>query len=418
MRFEDTDRERSHDEYKGAMRDDLAWLGLRWDEPVISQSERLERYAQIREQLALSGRIYPCFCPQSGAESSETKGRCACFSLSQSQRREQTDAGLAHCWRLVVDSSESSRFTDSLRGEITISNDNFGDFVVFRSDGWPTYLLAVVVDDHDMEITQVIRGEEHLSNVPKQLLVYNALGWTAPEWVHIPMVLDLSRQKLSKRTGALGIGEYRKEGWAPEALTAYMGTLSWSRAPSDRIASPDELARIFNLNEVALASPVHDPARLRHFGTLALINSGAKSLRDSVSSRTAAQPCDIDLLIGEILPGCASEGEFKEAIDSLCTLPEPPLFEGGIPHWFPKAIEALRQFPAGEWDAASLKMRIKGLPKEYGVKAPHFYHPLRAALTGREEGLPIPLLCAFFGMEETINRLENSIAKWGSQNEG
>ena len=415
LRFEDTDRERSSDEYKKAIQEDLAWLGLHWNEPVVSQSDRLERYREIRDQLILSDSIYPCFCPQSDAAQTGSNDRCACFSLERQRRQEQLEAGLAHCWRFIVDSKEMSHFQDYLRGEISISNDNFGDFVIFRSDGWPTYLLTVVVDDHDMEITQVIRGEEHLSNVPKQQLIYSALGWSAPEWVHIPMVLDLNRQKLSKRTGALGIGEYRKNGWAPEAIIAYMGTLSWSHAPGDRIVSLDELAGMFDLKEVALASPVHDPGRLHHFGVLALGKVDREPLRDYVGSKLKAQPGDIELLLDELLPGCANEGEFKEAIDFLCMPPIQFPFEGSVPEWFQSMIETLRQFPSEEWTVESLKIKIKGLPKEYGVKAPLFYHPMRIALTGRADGLPVPLLCALLSQEETIRRLEKSIGEVANQ---
>ena len=409
LRFEDTDRERSSDAYKEEIKKDLSWLGLQWDEPIISQSDRLERYDEIRDQLILSNSIYPCFCSQSEAVKAVSHERCACFSLDQQHRQEQIQAGKAHCWRFIVNSKEATSFHDSLRGEISISNDNFGDFVIFRSDGWPTYLLTVVVDDHDMEITHVIRGEEHLSNVPKQQLIYRAMGWTTPEWVHIPMVLDLNHQKLSKRTGALGIGEYRKIGWAPEALVAYMATLSWSQAPGDRIASLNELAKIFDLKGVALASPVHDPARLYHFGVLALGKADREPLRAYAVLKLKAPPGDIELLLDELLPGCANEGQVKEVIDFLSTPPIGAPFEGGVPEWFASMIETLRQFSPEEWTVENLKLKIKGLPKEYGVKAPLFYHPMRVALTGKAEGLPIPLLCALLSQKETIRRLEKSI---------
>ena len=409
LRFEDTDQERSSDEYKTEIQKDLSWLGLHWDEPIVSQSDRLARYDEIREQLVLSGSIYPCFCPQSDAVKAASHERCACFTLDQQHRHEQIEAGKAHCWRFIVDAEETTVFHDSLRGEISISNDNFGDFVIFRSDGWPTYLLTVVVDDHDMEISHVIRGEEHLSNVPKQQLIYKAMGWTTPEWVHIPMVLDLNHQKLSKRTGALGIGEYRRIGWAPEALIAYMATLSWSQAPGDRIASAGELAEMFDLKGVALASPLHDPARLHHFGVLALGKTDREPFRNYVAVTLKAQPEVIDLLLDELLPGCANEGEFKDRIDFLSAAPIDPLFENGVPEWFGSIIETLRQFSPEEWTIENLKLKIRTLPKEYGIKAPLFYHPMRIALTGKAEGLPIPLLCALLGQKETINRLEKSI---------
>ena len=188
-----------------------------------------------------------------------------------------------------------------------------------------------------------------------------------------------------------------------------MATLSWSQAPGDRIASLNELAKIFDLKGVALASPVHDPARLHHFGVLAIGKADREPLREYAILKLKAQPGEIELLLDELLPGCANEGQVREVIDFLSTPPIGVPFEGGVPEWFASMIETLRQFSPEEWTVENLKLKIKGLPKEYGVKAPLFYHPMRVALTGKAEGLPIPLLCALLSQKETIRRLEKSI---------
>ena len=401
MRFEDTDRARSLEVYKEQIKTDLEWLGLNWNENVVSQSQRLDRYNQVREDLHREGKIYPCFCSQN------TVLRCDCPTISASDKEERMKHE-SHCWRLFVDSKGSTTFKDALHGDVTISHDNFGDIVLFRSDGWPTYLFAVVVDDHDMAITDVIRGEEHLSNVPKQLLIYEALGWTPPRWVHIPMILDYERQKLSKRTGAMGISEYREAGWLPEAISAYLATLSWSQAPTDRILSPEQLAGLFDLTHVALAAPVHDEGRLRYFGKMSMNNPKNEpalqlfiaQVFPSISSETKRD------LKEEIIPECANFSDFQNEVQSLLNAPLVSIFEGDSPSWFPIVVDALQEIEDCDWNSENVKSVFKSTMKKNDVKGFQFYHPLRLALSGTEKGIPLPLLCAVIGKEESLARLQ------------
>lgn len=401
LRFEDTDRARSFDIYKEQIKKDLEWLGLTWNENVVSQSQRLERYNEVREDLYREGKIYPCFCSQN------TLIRCGCPAINSSDKEERMKHE-SHCWRLFVDSNQSTTFQDALHGEVTISHDNFGDIVLFRSDGWPTYLFTVVVDDHDMEITDVIRGEEHLSNVPKQLLVYEALAWTPPRWAHIPMILDCDRQKLSKRKGAMGIAEYRDAGWQPEAILAYLATLSWSYAPADRILFPEELAALFNLTHVALAAPVHDEGRLRHFGKMAMSHQKNEQdiellIQNFFPSLSTEAKCELK---SEIIPECASFSDFEQELQSLLNAPIIQEFEGEKPSWFDDIFASFGEIQESDWNSENIKSLFKAIMKKKDVKGFQFYHPLRLALSGKEKGIPLPLLCAVIGKQESLARLK------------
>jgi glutamyl-tRNA synthetase len=228
LRFEDTDRTRSSAQNEREILDDLRWLGIEPEGFVLRQTSSSERHSAVLAELISRGFVYPCFCPAAetaGENKVSSFHRCRDLSPSESARR--IAEGEPHCFRFKVERGREFRFTDRLRGEMAVKADSIGDFTVARSDGSVMYLMAAVVDDHDTEVSCVIRGEEHLPNVPKQEMIYESMGWEKPEWVHIPMILDSKRHKLSKRSGAMSIGEYREQGWAPQALISYLATLSW-----------------------------------------------------------------------------------------------------------------------------------------------------------------------------------------------
>jgi glutamyl-tRNA synthetase len=414
LRFEDTDKTRSEAIYEEYMLRDLEWLKIHPDGEIIRQTDRNKRHLQILDELKASGVAYPCFCAPNESAGDSKNTRDACRRLSQEERKKLIESGKGHCWRFAApDTAESFEFKDLLRGVITLDAREVGDIVLARSDGSPTYLFAVVVDDHDASITHVIRGEEHISNTPKQELIYRALGWSAPEWVHIPMILDQERHKLSKRSGAISIASYRDEGWMPEAVAAYLATLSWSGAPSDRLLSPDELAGAFELGSVALDSPIHDPSRMRHFGKLALSSRPIDKLLDDCADLfPMGGDCgkgaerDRGALICELAPGCASIAELRGAITASFSLDAIPPDNGGAV-WISDLIPRLEETPSAEWESDRIKDLLKNFQRERGLKGRDFYHALRVSVTGRAEGAPIALLMACLGRDRVIGRINN-----------
>lgn len=410
LRFEDTDRLRSSRESEVAILEDLAWLGLVHDGAVVRQSEREERHREILRALAERGRVYPCFCPPEGASGARrSPHRCACRFLSPAARREgERRAGGGFCWRFAVPEEEAFlRFRDRLRGEMRVRASSLEDFVVARSDGSCTYLFAVVVDDHDASVTHAIRGEEHLSNVPKQELIYRALGWSPPEWVHIPMILDERRHKLSKRSGAISIASYREAGWSPDAVVSYLATLSWAGAPADRLLSPDELAGSFDLDAVALVSPVHDRERMRHFGRLALARMPLPelygALRGFFPADAGSTDADRLALIGELRPQCATVRELGEALRGLFA--ELPASCRGAPSFVRELACALSLYPGEAWTSSEIGVFLRKFQRARGLGGRDFFHALRLVLTGCDHGAPISLILACLGRERTERRL-------------
>ncbi len=258
LRIEDTDRERSSQEYLNDILSSLKWLGLDWDEGPYFQSERMERYASVARELFEKGAVYPCFCPPA-RKPSTLRDPCRYLSEDEARKRMKEEP---YALRFRVPEGEKISFKDLFRGEIEFSTDAIEDFVVVRSSGIPTYNLAVVVDDHDMGITHVLRGDDHISNTPKQILLYRALGWEPPEYGHFPIILGPDKKKLSKRHGAVSVRHFREEGYLPEALFNYLALLGWGAGEDREIFSREELIEKFSLDRINLNLAVFDYQKL------------------------------------------------------------------------------------------------------------------------------------------------------------
>jgi glutamyl/glutaminyl-tRNA synthetase len=339
-------------------------------------------------------------------------GEHECRNLSSSDAKALIASGKPHCWRFrSPEAGGFFTFRDRLRGELSVPTDSTGDFVLARSDGSVTYLLAVVADDHDSNVTHVIRGEEHLSNVPKQELIYRSLGWRNPEWVHIPMILDAERHKLSKRSGAVSIESYRESLWSPGAIVSYLATLSWSGAPADAIRTPIELSRTFDLDSVALVPPIHDEARMRHFGRISLREISPAKLLDKcreafpADSGGAAVPEEERImLVGELSPACASIGELKDELTAALALPA-QVADFTPPAWFAGLSRRLSGVSDIDWTSENLRGVMRSFQRESALRGTEYYHAIRIALTGRESGAPIALIMSCIGKSETERRL-------------
>ncbi|NLM95967.1 MAG: glutamate--tRNA ligase, partial [Firmicutes bacterium] len=265
LRIEDTDRARSEAHYEGAIVEDLRWLGLDWDEGVdvggpygpYRQSERLAIYRDAAQRLLSEGFLYECYCTDEELEEDRQRyleqglmprysGRCR--DLAAGERRRLAAEGRKPALRFKVPAGEEIILQDLVRGEISFATDNIGDFIVLRSNGMPVYNFSVTVDDALMKITHIIRGDEHISNTPRQILLYRALGEEEPQFAHIAMLLGPDRSKLSKRHGAASIDDFRRMGFLPEALVNYLALLGWSSPTGEEILPLPEIKAQFTLD--------------------------------------------------------------------------------------------------------------------------------------------------------------------------
>ncbi len=431
LRIEDTDRERSKKEYEEALLEDLRWLGIDWDE-FFRQSERFDIYREYLEKLLESGHAYPCFCTPEQLEEERRKaqergiayrysGRCR--NLTKGEVEKLKAQGKPYAVRFRVPDGRTIVFEDIVKGHVAINVDDFGDFVIVRSDGSPTYNFVVVVDDALMGITHVIRGEDHLPNTPKQILIYEALGFEVPKFAHLPVILGEDRSKLSKRHGAVSVRNYREEGFLPEALFNYLCLLGWSPPEEEKeIFSKEELIKIFDLKDVNSAPAVFSRDKLRWMNGV--------YIREVVS---------LDYLLERALPFLEKAGydvsdreyvkrvleKTRDSYDTLKDMVErlEPFFKDEVE--IPKElVDTLRELDAGEVlrrfieklsdrdlnTEEEVKALAKEVQKELKVKPKQVWHSLRIALTGKTEGVGIDILLSLLPKERVMRRLERALS--------
>jgi len=420
LRVEDTDVERSTRASEDGIRDDLRWLGLLWDEgpdiggpyPPYRQSERMDRYRAAAERLIAAGRAYYCFCSAGQLEQERAAALAAalppkysgrCRALHADDVAARRAAGEAAALRFAVPADRDVTFRDLVRGDVTFQTAVIGDPVIVRSDGGPAYNFAVVVDDAEMAITHVIRGEDHISNTPRQILIYEALGWAPPVFAHLSLVLGPDHAPLSKRHGATSVSEFRARGYLPEALVNYLALLGWSPGEGEELVAADEMARRFDLTKVGHSAAVFDTDKLawinRHYMKHAEPARLAALVRPwFVAAGAVADTPGADEAIQVVLP---------MAVGAVDRLEEVPARVAFVFAW--DAAEAAR-LVAAEPDGARVVAAFADaiaeagpLTKETfraaaakarevtGVKGRALFHPIRVALTGWESGPELDL---------------------------
>ncbi|MDR2178878.1 MAG: glutamate--tRNA ligase [Synergistaceae bacterium] len=425
LRIDDTDEERSKPEYEKQLIEDLRWLRLHWDEGPgdgssvpYRQSERRTFYEENLRSLRKEGKVYPCFCSEKRLEAlrgeQHSRGEPPrydglCRRLTPEEARRRIDGGEIPCWRFSLPDAAIA-FDDQVRGRQSFTPESMGDFVVARSDGHPTYLFASVIDDHLMEITHIVRGDEHVPNTARQQAIFDALGWEAPVYAHIPMILSHDRQKLSKRTGSTPIRRYREEGYLPEALSAYLSTLSWT--PPDSIEkgsllSLDETASVFSLSRVSASSPIHDETHLNYWQKEAMGKRGGGfalgRLKEADPRFGAFDPAALERLIDDLLEEHYTLPLLKNTLSFLVEKPGDTALDVTEP-WKRELMDALRS--VDPWSDENLNQVLRGFMKERGLKGKEFFHPLRLIFTGQERGAALPLVMWALGREEVMSRLE------------
>jgi nondiscriminating glutamyl-tRNA synthetase len=425
LRIEDTDIERSTKESEAGILEDLRWLGLDWDEgPDVGglhgpyrQSERLHLYASYANELLGGGNAYYCFCSPTKLDEDRKadlaagrppKYRGTCRSISPDDARGRMEAGERPVIRFKIPESGDVTFRDLVRGEVTFSNDVIGDPVLVRSDGRPAYNFAVVVDDALMEITHVIRGEDHISNTPRQVLLYQALGFSPPEFAHLSLVMGPDHTPLSKRHGATSVAEFRERGYLPEALLNYLALIGWSPGGDEELLPIQELARRFALEDVGHSAGVFDQEKLawmnRHYmKEAAPARLAAESVRYFIARGYLRRRTDdaMDFVTSLLPMAVGSVDRLEEIPDRLKFLfeyhPAAALAREEVAgvlheHGAREVIVALPEAIQGPLvDRDAFRAMANRVKERTGMKGKALFHPIRVALTGEGAGPELDL---------------------------
>lgn len=383
LRVEDTDRERSERRYEAALLEDLGWLGLSFEEGPYRQSGHGELYRATAERLREKDLIY---------ESEDEAGRCAAYFRPPER---------------------SGSFVDELRGEVDFAN--IEDFVILKSDGTPVYNFAVVADDLDMGITHVIRGEEHLSNTPRQALLYRALGEAEPAFVHLGLILGPDGKKLSKRYGAASIADYRREGYLPEALVNYLALLGWTHPEGrENFADLDDLSREWDPSRLGASPAAFDPDRLLSMNFEKIRALPADELRHRVEPflMGASLPDGReDVLLEAVRQDLRRLSDAPQLIRELSGPVDPEMFADKLPEAAARVFECAVKLLEGRevvdlGEASDIVVELRNWAKKESIKTRDLLHPLRLALTGGERGPEMAYLLAILGPDEARSRIE------------
>ncbi len=432
LRIEDTDRERSTQGAIDAILDGMRWLGLDWDGDVIYQFARAERHRAVAESLLAAGHAYHCYASAEELaqmrESARAEGRAPRYD-GRWRDRDPSEAplGAKPVIRLRAPTEGETVVEDAVQGRVTWANRDLDDLVLLRSDGTPTYMLAVVVDDHDMGVTQVIRGDDHLTNAARQSQIYRALGWDVPAMAHIPLIHGADGAKLSKRHGALGVEEYRDRGYLPAALRNYLVRLGWSHGDQE-VFSTDEMVAAFDLKAIGRSAARFDFTKLESLNGLYIRGSDDAALVDAIEailpargperSLPAALTPDLRAKLISAMPGLKERAKtLVELLDSAYYLyaPRPlaldakaeALLAGEAPQRLRALLPALEAL--SEWSAATTEAAVRRFAESEGVKLGQVAQPLRAALTGRATSPPVFDVLAVLGRDEALARLRDRL---------
>lgn len=422
LRIEDTDVARSKAEYTTAILEGLRWAGIIPDEPPVIQSTRIDIHKKVIQELIDAGKAYRCYCATAGAEKQEEpefrRYPATCRSLSSSGGLPDKPFVV----RLKVpETCADITFVDLIRGPITIARDQLDDFIIMRSDGTPVYNFVVVVDDAAMQISHVIRGEEHISNTPKQILLYQALGLPLPHFAHLPMILSPHGGKFSKRDGATSVLEYKTAGYLPEALCSYLARLGWSHGDQE-LFSMQELISYFSLEGVNKHGAVFDAQKLQWVNSMYMKMRSAQELWDIIKK-------DVDAAASKRLHRWTSEQIIKavqlyrerthtlqELLEVLCALHDYTYSQHSVPEeWCGTSIRYLERFMEALQTVPSctpetMKNVAKSICETESIKLVALAQPLRYALTGTTASAGIFELVCLLGKEETVRRIVHHIA--------
>lgn len=434
LRIEDTDVERSTQVSEKAIINDLKWLGLDWDEgPEVDgdygpyyQSQRLDLYHKYADELLKQGKAYECFCTAEELKERRKQrvkaGKSAiydrrCRRLNQDEKEKLRQEGRKPSLRFFVD-QQVAGFTDIIKGTIDFGEEEFGDFIFMRSDGMPMYNFSCVIDDHLMNITHVIRGDDHVSNTPRQIFIYKALGWDIPEFAHIPMIFGEDRTRLSKRHGATSVSQFREQGYLPESLVNSLSRLSWSSTTGDEILSIERLIKEFDFKRVSQSPAVFDQEKLSWMNGVYIRNMSQDEFYQAVrsfllKSKYAEQPEKVLRRVASVL---------QEKVEKLAQVVEKAriFFQDEVAFENENAKKLLKTSESqkviselgteirneDEINGQVFLNLMKKVQKNTGIKGKHLWMPVRVALTGQMHGPNLTDVVEILGKEKCISFLE------------
>lgn len=445
LRIEDTDIERLKEDSVSQILTSLKWLGLNWDEgPEVGgncgpyyQSERLDIYKKYAQQLINEGKAYYCFCSPADLEAQREKQRAAkqpfryartCHEISAEEAEKRIAAGESYSVRVKIPLEGSITVHDLIHGDVTFNMDQFDDFVIVKSNGIPTYNFAVCVDDHLMGITHVLRAEEHLPNTPKQLLIYEALGWQPPEFGHMSMILAMDRSKLSKRHGATSVEEFRSQGYLPDAIINYLTLLGWGPGDEREKFTLEETVKLFELEQMSKKAAIYDTKKLtwmngQYLSELPLekilpeakqffIKDGLvdeKWFENPTNEAYFAKLVDVVRVRVKTLQEVADASTyFFKDVDEYDT-------KGVIKHFKPESAALLEQCIAAVkaddvYDLVSTEAAYSKIAADNDLALGKVIHPTRLALTGRTVSPGMFDVMVLLGKKKTLERLEKAVA--------
>ena len=426
LRIEDTDRERSTPEATAAILQGLTWLGLDWDGDVVSQFDRAPRHAEVARELLAQGKAYQCFSTQDEIaafrEEAKAAGQSTLFRSPWRDADPSTHPDAPYVIRIKAPQDGVTVIRDRVQGDVTIRNDQLDDMVMLRSDGTPVYMLAVVVDDHDMGVTHVIRGDDHLNNAARQMMIYDAMGWTVPVWAHIPLIHGPDGKKLSKRHGALGAQEYQAMGYPAAGMRNYLARLGWSHG-DDEFFSDEQAKEWFDLDGIGRSPARFDLKKLENLCGQHIAVTDDAALQKELEAYLAA--AGLDSLtpgqaegMGRAMPFLKERSKtFPELIEKArFVLASRPI------EMDEKAAKALtsdaRQILSeltphlqnASWNRDDLETVLGGFAAARGTSFGALAGPLRAALAGRAVTPSVYDMMLVLGPEETLARIAEAAA--------
>ena len=428
LRIEDTDRERSTEAAVVALVDGLKWLGLDWDGEPISQFGRAARHAEVAHELVKMGHAYYCYCSPAELDQMREEARAAgkpprYNGYWRDRDQSEAPAGVSPVVRIKSPVSGDIVVDDHVQGKVVFKTENLDDFIILRSDGTPTYMHAVVVDDHDMGVTHIIRGDDHLTNAARQIVIYNAMGWTVPEMAHIPLIHGPDGAKLSKRHGALGVEAYRQMGYLPEAVRNYLARLGWSHG-DDEIFSTQQMIEWFSLEGLNKGAARFDFVKLENINGH-YIREAAPDYLYGVMLATAAEvgrEVDVAGLIAnkdtvlsalpELQPRAKTVLELIDLAQFIYAVRPLIIDAAASAHLTVDTRAVLKDMAEvlrglNEWSVPAIDGAMRELAEARGLKLGKLAQPLRAALTGRTVSPGIFEVMVLIGRDESMARLED-----------
>lgn len=440
LRIEDTDAERSSDDMIAAILDGLRWLGLDWDEgpeaggdhgPYL-QSARVDRHRAAATQLLTSGAAYYCYCAQEDLHAKRAAAEAAggawmydrtCRSLSASDVADREAARRPRAVRFFVPEGQTE-FNDQVHGRISVPHTSIEDFVIVRSDGTPTYQLSVVADDVDMAVTHVVRGDDHISNTPKQILLYQALAAPVPVFAHVPLILGPDKKRLSKRHGATAVGEYRGQGYLPDAMVNFLALLGWSPGSGDQeLFTREELVARFALDGISGGNAVFNPDKLDWFNQQYLARRPVSELIDVLQPMFAEaglwrddfDPGWLHRVIDLLKPRSKRTTDFvpQFRMFSEATVARDPAavakhLGDGVARSHLAALRD-RLVHVDPFDAATLEVALRAMADERGIKAGALIHGARVAVTGQTASPGIFDVLELVGRDRVMARIDDAL---------